>query len=279
MASFSDVEQSFIGQIADDRLRTSLALIREAVEDLWAPESPRIVRDYTDHGIAHSVRLARLAARLLQANDGSPLKTEELYLLIAGIYLHDIGMQCDVVRHPAVHALAEKKGARFDVTFTAATASGYTLDEQKAIRANHQYLSAAWIEHAIQAASDHKLNRAMATVPTELASDLAECCKYHSRLPIRECSAAGRMRPSLRTQLVAALLRFADELDVDVHRVLIETDTPYLAPVPHRGQRNEPAWVLRVAETLAGLWSISLDEVASITTRNFESVFGVRVAD
>lgn len=62
-------------------------------------------------------------------------------------------------------------------------------------------------------------------------------------------------------------------------RVLIETDTPYLAPVPHRGKRNEPAWVLHVAETLAGLWSISLDEVASITTRNFESVFGVRIAD
>lgn len=62
-------------------------------------------------------------------------------------------------------------------------------------------------------------------------------------------------------------------------RVLIETDTPYLAPVPHRGHRNEPAWVLRVAETLAGLWSIGIDDVASITTRNFEAVFGVRVAD
>jgi TatD DNase family protein len=62
-------------------------------------------------------------------------------------------------------------------------------------------------------------------------------------------------------------------------RILIETDTPYLAPVPHRGQRNEPAWVLQVAETLAGLWSISLEDVAAITTNNFESVFGVRLAD
>ena len=62
-------------------------------------------------------------------------------------------------------------------------------------------------------------------------------------------------------------------------RILIETDTPYLAPVPHRGQRNEPAWVLRVADTLAGLWSISLEDVAAITTGNFESVFGVRLAD
>ncbi|MFA6956383.1 MAG: TatD family hydrolase [Thermoanaerobaculia bacterium] len=60
-------------------------------------------------------------------------------------------------------------------------------------------------------------------------------------------------------------------------RVLIETDTPYLAPVPFRGRTNEPAFVARVAETLAGLWAIPQDEVAEITTRNFESAFGVRV--
>ncbi|MBI2214568.1 MAG: TatD family hydrolase [Acidobacteria bacterium] len=60
-------------------------------------------------------------------------------------------------------------------------------------------------------------------------------------------------------------------------RVLIETDTPYLAPVPHRGQRNEPAWVERVAETLAELWEIPFEGVAEITTRNFESAFGVSV--
>jgi len=61
-------------------------------------------------------------------------------------------------------------------------------------------------------------------------------------------------------------------------RVLIETDTPYLAPVPFRGRTNEPAFVARVAETLAGLWAIPIEEVAEITTRNFESAFGVSVA-
>ena len=61
-------------------------------------------------------------------------------------------------------------------------------------------------------------------------------------------------------------------------RVLIETDTPYLAPVPHRGRRNEPAWVLRVAETLSELWSVGVEDVAAVTTMNFESIFGVRVA-
>ncbi|HUP48319.1 MAG TPA: TatD family hydrolase [Thermoanaerobaculia bacterium] len=58
-------------------------------------------------------------------------------------------------------------------------------------------------------------------------------------------------------------------------RVLIETDTPYLAPVPYRGQRNEPAYVAKVAELLAGLWGRSLDEVAARTTANFEQIFSV----
>ncbi|HEU4522583.1 MAG TPA: TatD family hydrolase [Thermoanaerobaculia bacterium] len=58
-------------------------------------------------------------------------------------------------------------------------------------------------------------------------------------------------------------------------RVLIETDTPFLAPVPHRGRDNEPAYVVRIAELLAGLWGVGLADVASRTTANFESVFSV----
>jgi TatD DNase family protein len=60
-------------------------------------------------------------------------------------------------------------------------------------------------------------------------------------------------------------------------RVLIETDTPYLAPVPYRGRDNEPAYVVRIAELLAQLWGRNLEEVAARTTANFESAFGVRL--
>lgn len=60
-------------------------------------------------------------------------------------------------------------------------------------------------------------------------------------------------------------------------RVLIETDTPYLAPVPHRGKENEPAFVMKTAEVIAGLWSESLERVAERTTRNFELLFGVKL--
>lgn len=58
-------------------------------------------------------------------------------------------------------------------------------------------------------------------------------------------------------------------------RVLIETDTPYLAPVPFRGRDNEPAYVVKIAELLASLWSVPLEEVARITTSNFERAFSV----
>jgi TatD DNase family protein len=60
-------------------------------------------------------------------------------------------------------------------------------------------------------------------------------------------------------------------------RVLIETDTPYLAPVPFRGRDNEPAYVIKVAELLASLWEVPVEEVAAATTANFERAFSVTV--
>lgn len=60
-------------------------------------------------------------------------------------------------------------------------------------------------------------------------------------------------------------------------RVLIETDTPYLAPVPFRGRDNEPAYVVKIAELLASLWSVPVEEVAARTTANFEALFGVQI--
>lgn len=68
-----------------------------------------------------------------------------------------------------------------------------------------------------------------------------------------------------------ALRDTAARLPMD--RLLIETDAPYLAPVPHRGKENQPAWVGRVAETLADLKKLSVEQVAEETSANFRNCF------
>jgi TatD DNase family protein len=60
---------------------------------------------------------------------------------------------------------------------------------------------------------------------------------------------------------------------VPLERMLVETDSPYLAPVPHRGKRNEPSFVRHVAAEIASLRGVSLEAVAEATTRNFFALF------
>ena len=59
-------------------------------------------------------------------------------------------------------------------------------------------------------------------------------------------------------------------------RLLVETDSPYLAPVPHRGKQNEPAWVVRVAEVVAEVRGVSLAEVQAQSTAAFDALFRPR---
>jgi TatD DNase family protein len=58
--------------------------------------------------------------------------------------------------------------------------------------------------------------------------------------------------------------------------VVLETDAPYLAPIPHRGKRNEPAYAKLVAEKIAFLVNMSLEEVALTTTQNAENLFRIK---
>jgi TatD DNase family protein len=62
---------------------------------------------------------------------------------------------------------------------------------------------------------------------------------------------------------------------VPLDRLLIETDCPFLTPIPYRGKRNEPAYVVEVARTLAALHGVELEEMGRITSENFNRFFGL----
>ncbi len=61
--------------------------------------------------------------------------------------------------------------------------------------------------------------------------------------------------------------------DVPADRLLVETDAPFLAPVPHRGERNEPAYVADTARRLAEVRGLSFEALADLTTANFRRLF------
>ena len=58
-------------------------------------------------------------------------------------------------------------------------------------------------------------------------------------------------------------------------RFMLETDAPYLTPMPHRGKPNEPAFVRHTAEFAAGLFGVSLDELARVSAANARRFFGL----
>ena len=67
--------------------------------------------------------------------------------------------------------------------------------------------------------------------------------------------------------------RFLNEIPLS--EIVLETDAPYLAPTPFRGKRNETSYITKVAEKLADIYEVSVEEIAAITTENSKAVFGV----
>ena len=63
--------------------------------------------------------------------------------------------------------------------------------------------------------------------------------------------------------------------NIPLERIVLETDAPYLSPMPHRGQRNEPAFMVDTAKKIAEINEMSVEEIAEITTRNAKILFGI----
>lgn len=63
--------------------------------------------------------------------------------------------------------------------------------------------------------------------------------------------------------------------NIPLDRIVLETDAPYLSPVPHRGQRNEPAFLVDTAKKIAEIYEMSVEEIAETTTNNAKTLFGI----
>lgn len=62
---------------------------------------------------------------------------------------------------------------------------------------------------------------------------------------------------------------------ISLEHIVLETDAPYLAPAPHRGKRNESSYTVLVAEKLALIYDVTIEEIAQITTENSKAIFGI----
>lgn len=225
--SLTDKESLLRERIPNPTMRASLVSIRHVVEYIWNISTPRLIHDGTDHGVDYCRRLIDFVDRLLAAHEGRKFSPQERYLLLAGLYLHDIGMQCDVVALPQVRERAEQLGACFETSFEGATPGHYSIEQQKTIRKNHNYLSAAWIDYA-RRTGETDLGPAAVTIPRDLVDDLVDVCRYHTMLPITDCPLTFRFDPNGRKQLIVALLRFADELDIESNHVPLDTIKTYV---------------------------------------------------
>ena len=63
--------------------------------------------------------------------------------------------------------------------------------------------------------------------------------------------------------------------DVPLKNIVLETDSPYLAPVPYRGKPNESSYLIHIAQKVADIYNLSLEEVANVTTENSKKIFGI----
>jgi len=80
-------------------------------------------------------------------------------------------------------------------------------------------------------------------------------------------------KPLVVSEVEPEIFKVIKNMPID--RILIETDCPYLAPMPHRGERNEPSYVKYVAEKIAEIKGISIEEVEKATSENARKLFGI----
>ncbi|MDH3271205.1 MAG: TatD family hydrolase [Gemmatimonadota bacterium] len=218
--------------------------------------------------IASNVDDARAAARLAGGRDG--------LWSTAGVHPHEAGDAAD----DAIDALRALVGEHREVVAVGETGLDYFYDNaaravQRRLFEKHLELGAETglpvVVHARDADAD--VAAALAGMPPRTIGVL-HCFTGGAQAFERAMEAGWYVSfsgiASFRSFEPIDLLR-----EVPENRLLIETDSPYLAPVPHRGRRNEPANVAHVAAAVAAHLGCALDELASRTTANARRFYGV----
>ena len=115
--------------------------------------------------------------------------------------------------------------------------------------------------------------RILATLGGPITRRMAHWGRLLEQINALEPVLQGESDAQLRKRSLS--LKFRAKSGERLDRMLVETDSPYLAPVPHRGKPNRPTWVAHVGQHIADLRDIAVAEVASATTANARAVFAL----
>jgi tetratricopeptide (TPR) repeat protein len=183
--------------LKDKLLKICLNTIIETVRnEIW---KENLIKHYTKHGIDHSERVAQCLGKLLE-DFSTLLNQQERFVLLASIFLHDIGNQ-----------LSKYAGIPIKLT--------YSIEELEKIRKNHHLSSYEAVKDSIKVNAEHPLGLNLCKEYTDFIADL---CKYHRKLDLKDLKDTHIAGDSLRLRLLGALLRLGDELDADYRRVDME---------------------------------------------------------
>ncbi len=238
----------------------------------YEPDRAEVLRRAWEAGVGHVVVIGEStlsADRALGLTDG-----ESRLSATAGVHPHDArGWSADVadwlrerLRHPRVVAAGEM-GLDYHYDHSARDLQRAAFEEQLALAAA---AGRPAILHAREA--DDDVAAILAGQPSATAilhSFSSGPTLLRAGLVLRHYVSFSGMVTFKNWRLDQAIL------DIPLDRLLLETDGPYLAPVPHRGKRNEPAFVRHVAERIAALRGLPVEELISVTGANAARVFGL----
>lgn len=204
-----------------DYMRSTLLGLKQGLSELWG--TAHVVRNFTDHGVAHTERVIGILWDLYRQRNVAfgQLSRDEVFVLISASYLHDIGMQCT---DPTI---LRGVGIRTNTVFP----SHYTQTEQEQIRRKHSELSVAMARSAFQTRrrSPVRYIAALREVRSDLVSPCLDVIRYHSASDLTRCQEY--FLGTERRRILASLLRLADEIDITKDRVNINDISLYPRPL------------------------------------------------